>query len=101
MALAYADGEYLPPEQITEADIAAVEERRIVPVVGRGLYGRLLGGAYAEFVEEYLAAPLAVYVRCSRCSTCAQAPAAACRCVRRATSRRTGSGCASCAGPCT
>ncbi len=62
-AFAYADGEYLPPEQITEADIAAVEERRIVPVVGRGLYGRLLGGAYAEFVEEYLAAPLAVYVR--------------------------------------
>ncbi|WP_300896712.1 hypothetical protein [uncultured Alistipes sp.] len=63
VALAYADGEYLPPEQITEADIAAAEERRIVPVVGRGLYGRLLGGAYAEFVEEYLAAPLAVYVR--------------------------------------
>ena len=41
VALAYADGEYLPPEQITGADIAAAEERRIVPVVGRGLYGRL------------------------------------------------------------
>ena len=63
LRLAFGDGEYLPPETITEADIAAAEQRYIVPVIGRALYEKLLGGSYAGFRTEYLAAPTALFTR--------------------------------------
>lgn len=34
-----------------------------MPVLGPELHARLLGGAHAEFREEYLAAPVALFVR--------------------------------------
>ena len=63
LRLAFGDGEYLPPETITEADIAAAEQRYIVPVIGRALYEKLLGGSYAGFRTGYLAAPAALFTR--------------------------------------
>ena len=42
VALAFADGEYLAPESVTQSDIAAAEQRYIVPVIGRRLYDCLL-----------------------------------------------------------
>ena len=54
--LAFGDGEWLPPEALTEADIAAAEERHIVPVIGRALHERLLEGQYPDFVTSHLAA---------------------------------------------
>lgn len=63
VALAFADGEYLPPESVTEADIAAAEVRSILPVVGEKLYEKLLAGAYPELTGDYLAAPLALFTR--------------------------------------
>jgi len=36
LRLAFGDGEYLPPSTFTEAQIAAAEERHLVPVVGGG-----------------------------------------------------------------
>lgn len=63
VALAFADGEYLAPEAIGEGDIAAAEQRYIVPVVGQALYEKLLGGSYAGFTAEYLAAPTALFTR--------------------------------------
>ena len=43
---AFGDGEILPPATIAEADIAAAEQRWIVPVIGRKLHDRLLAGVY-------------------------------------------------------
>lgn len=61
--LAFADGEYLPPEIVAEADIAAAEQRWIVPMLGAPLHEKLLGGLYPEFVAEYLAATIALFTR--------------------------------------
>ena len=61
--LAFGDSEILPPEPLAEADIAAAEQRWIVPALGRKLYDRLLAGLYADLVTDYLAAPTALYTR--------------------------------------
>ena len=63
VALAFADGEYLAPESVTQSDIAAAEQRYIVPVIGRRLYEKLLAGSHASFTTEYLAAPAAFFTR--------------------------------------
>lgn len=63
LKLAFGDGEYLPPETIAETDIATAEQRYIVPVIGHNLHEKLLGGSYAEFRTEYLAAPAALFTR--------------------------------------
>lgn len=63
LKLAFGDGEYLPPETITEADIAAAEQRHVVPVIGRRLYEKLLDDSYAGFRDAYLAAPTALFTR--------------------------------------
>ncbi|WP_307756658.1 hypothetical protein [uncultured Alistipes sp.] len=63
VALAFADGEYLAPETVSESDIAAAEQRYVVPVIGRALYEKLLAGTHADFAAEYLAAPLALFTR--------------------------------------
>ncbi len=78
--LAFPDGA-IPPSSITEADIAAAEERWIVPVIGRELHGALLDGDYPALRDDYLAAPAALYtraalqprldVRTGRCGTAA------------------------------
>ncbi|MDE6446572.1 MAG: hypothetical protein K2L06_06905 [Alistipes sp.] len=61
--LAFGDSEILPPETLAEADIAAAEQRWIVPAIGRKLHDRLLAGLYADLVTDYLAAPTALYTR--------------------------------------
>lgn len=65
IALAFADGEYLPPQSVTEADIAAAEQRHLAPIVGTALYEKLLLGGYAAFAEEYLAPAIALCTRLS------------------------------------
>ena len=51
LRLAFAAEECLPPGTVAEADIAAAEERYILPVVGPKLYERLLAGAYPALAE--------------------------------------------------
>ena len=63
VALAFTDGEYLAPEAIGEGDIAAAEQRYIVPVIGRAFHEKLLAGPHAGFTAEYLAAPVALFTR--------------------------------------
>ncbi len=63
LRLAFGGGEHLPPETVTEADIAGAERHRIVPVIGQTLYEKLLEGSYPEFRDEYLAAPAALFTR--------------------------------------
>ncbi len=60
---AFGDGEMLPPETVAAADIAAAEERWIVPAIGRKLHAKLLAGAHAQFCADYLAAPVAFFTR--------------------------------------
>lgn len=62
--LAFTDGEIFTDAAIPESAIAAAQERYVRPVVGDALYERLLEGGHADFTQEYLAAPLALYVRC-------------------------------------
>ena len=63
LKLAFGNGEYLPPDAFGEADIAAAEQRYIVPVIGPELYEKLLSGTHAEFRDEYLAPPAALFTR--------------------------------------
>ena len=98
VALAFADGEYLAPESVTQSDIAAAEQRYLVPVIGRLLYEKLLSGSHAGFTTEYLAAPAALFtrialqprldVRTGQCGTVAPKSAAYLRELQRSLRRQ-------------
>ncbi len=60
---AFGATEQVAVECIAEADIAAAERRYIRPVVGAAMHEAMLEGQYAEFVRDYAATALAVYVR--------------------------------------
>lgn len=60
---AFGDGEYLSAGAVAEADIAAAEQRYVVPVLGRALYEKLLAGAYAGFTSAFLADAVALFTR--------------------------------------
>lgn len=84
---AFAADACLPPDAVTEADVAAAEQRYLVPVIGHALHQRLLGSlpANADFIERWIAPPLALCVRLlvqprldirtGRCGTTAPQPA--------------------------
>lgn len=61
--LAFADGTYIDAAAVAESSIVAAERRYIRPVVGDRLYERLVEGAYADFVAEYLVVPAALWTR--------------------------------------
>lgn len=63
LRLAFADAAYVAPGSITELDIASVEQRHIVPLVGQALYDKLLAGAYTPLRNEYLATASALLTR--------------------------------------
>lgn len=63
LKLAFRDGTYFPPDTVTESDIAAAEQRYIVPIIGQALYEKLLDGTYAAFTGEYLATAVALCTR--------------------------------------
>ena len=63
VALAWGTGEYMPPEAISESDIAAAQRRYIEPVIGRPLAEALAAGRYEELRAEYAAPALAMFVR--------------------------------------
>ncbi|WP_300256578.1 hypothetical protein [uncultured Alistipes sp.] len=63
LKLAFGNGENLPPDAFGEADIAAAEQRHIIPVIGQELYEKILSGTHAEFRDEYLAPPAALFTR--------------------------------------
>ena len=61
--LAWGAGEYLSPEAIAEADIAAASHRYIEPVAGRAMVEAMAEGRYEQLRDEYAAPALAMYVR--------------------------------------
>ena len=65
VALAWGTGEYIAPEAISEADIAAAERRYIVPVIGSRMAAALADGRYEDLRTGYAAPALAMFVRVS------------------------------------
>lgn len=63
VAKAFAGGNNIRPEQISHATILAAERKYIEPVFGTDMYTAMLDGEYADFVENYLKEPLALYVK--------------------------------------
>lgn len=63
ISLAFGDGEYLSPEVVLDSDIAAAEDRYILPVVGAELHEALLNGAHKTLLDDFVAPALAMAVR--------------------------------------
>ncbi|MDE6858273.1 MAG: hypothetical protein K2J33_06030 [Alistipes sp.] len=63
VALAFGAGEYMPPEAVSEADIAAAAHRYIEPVTGAALASALAAGEYPALRDDYAAPALALGVR--------------------------------------
>lgn len=63
IALAFPDGEGVPPTAITRSDIAAAETRYIIPVTGQRLYDRLVSGSYPDLLGDYVAPAAALCTR--------------------------------------
>lgn len=61
--LAFPPDACLPPEAVTEADIAAATQRYLIPVIGTPLFERLMAQDDRSFIDHYLAAPLALFTR--------------------------------------
>ena len=62
-ALAFAGGEYVAPEAIPDATLAAVQERYVKPVTGEALLGALLEGSYEELRDTYVVPAAAAWLR--------------------------------------
>ncbi len=60
---AFAGGEYLPPENISENTILAAEERYLRPIAGGALCRKLAEGGYPELLGEFVAPALALCVK--------------------------------------
>lgn len=63
ISLAFGDGEYIAPEAVLDADIAAATFRYIVPIMGTELYEKVLAGSYPSLLDDYVAPALAMSVR--------------------------------------
>ena len=63
VSLGWGTGEYVPPEAVSEADIAAAEHRYITPVIGARMAEALADGRYEDLRSDYAAPALAMFVR--------------------------------------
>ncbi len=63
VARAFASGEYLPPESITENMILAVQHRHLTPVIGSALLDAIFSGEHSTLLNDYIAPALAELVR--------------------------------------
>ncbi len=62
-SLAFRAPDFVPPESIPPETILAAQQKFIRPVLGPELYAQLCAGAYPTLLEDYIAAPLALYVK--------------------------------------
>jgi hypothetical protein len=60
--LAFRAPDFITADAVPTATILAAQHKFIRPVLG-GLYGALCRGEYPEFLAEYIATPLALYVK--------------------------------------
>ena len=61
--LAFCDGEYVSPEVVGDADIAAAAIHYIILVVGAELYEEMLEGSHPTLRNDFVAPALAMAVR--------------------------------------
>lgn len=61
--LAFGDGEYVSPDVVGDADIAAAAIHYIIPVVGAELYEEMLEGSHPTLRNDFVAPALAMAVR--------------------------------------
>jgi hypothetical protein len=61
--IAFSVEESHTPSAVKEADIAMVESRYLIPVVGESLYSAILLGRYSELRSEYVVPMLCAWVR--------------------------------------
>ena len=76
-SLAFTSEESYNASVITASDIAEVESRYLMPIVGENFYNAMRLGEYEDLVEERVAPMVAAWVRyivephlASRCCTC-------------------------------
>jgi hypothetical protein len=63
VSLAFRAPDFIEAESVSEAVILAAEQKFIRPVLGGALCDRLREGAYPLLLEEYVALPMALYVK--------------------------------------
>ena len=59
----FSEEESYTPSVVKEEDIAIVESRYLLPIVGEELYNRLLGAGYAELRLDYVVPMLCAWTR--------------------------------------
>ena len=75
--LAFSHEEMYNASVVTDLDIAAVEERYLIPILGRTMYEAISGGEYDELKTNFIAPMVAAWTRymlepllASRCGLC-------------------------------
>lgn len=63
--MAFRAPDFITADAVSEATIVAAQQKYLKPVLGAALYERLLAGEYSSLVADYLAEPLALYVKMS------------------------------------
>ncbi len=61
--VAFSTGEYVAVSAITEAAIAAAQQRYLLPLLGKELIEAIVRGDYEELREEYIAPTLGILTR--------------------------------------
>ena len=62
-AAAFRAPDFISEEAVPEATILAAQQKFILPVLGDALFDALCRGAHPELLTEYIAPPLALYVK--------------------------------------
>ena len=60
---AFAPLDHVTSDDVNELTIAVAQERYIVPVLGAAMVEAMIGGAYSELADEWVAPALALYTR--------------------------------------
>jgi hypothetical protein len=61
--MAFRSPDMILPDAVDEAVILAAQQKFVRPVLGEGLYGAVCRGKYPALVNDFLASPLALYVK--------------------------------------
>ncbi len=61
--MAFRAPDFISPDAVPEATILAAQQKFVRPVLGDGLLDTLCGGAYPEFLADFVQPPLALYVK--------------------------------------
>jgi hypothetical protein len=61
--MAFRAPDFISPESVDEAVILAAQQKYILPVLGESLFDALARGRYPELLADFVAPPLALYVK--------------------------------------